>query len=310
MLNYETIKSVYDDKLTLLQWLKKVEEALKNATAVEFKVNKRGSATLTFSIVFDDGTELETSDIVLQQGESVTGAAIVNGHLKLTLSNGDVLDAGNLGGVSSFSIDASQHLIVHYQNGSTQDLGAIFQGNISIAGTITATGKIKSNDDIEADGSFNGASASITGLIMGGEIIENMSGYSAVINSRPELQVDNVYTSVCKNGNKLTFVGALKLTRLAELGSGFEFIVFTIPDAVGAKLYPVNIAGGDFLDNKIINAFSSASNYVAMPSYMSKYNNHSLGMTATRTSINNLTLNTEYYFRYEATFLLNDDISA
>ena len=71
MLNYETLLSNYDDKLTLMQWLKKVEEALKDASATTFKVNKKGNATISFSIVFEDGTELESGDIVLEQGESV-----------------------------------------------------------------------------------------------------------------------------------------------------------------------------------------------------------------------------------------------
>lgn len=138
MIDYDTILSTTEDKMTLLQWLKKVEAALKDASATSFKVNKKGDATLTFSIVFADGTELESGEIILQQGESVQSAAIVNGHLILTLTNGDELDAGDLGGVTSFSIDASQHLIVTYQNGTTQDLGAIFAGNVNIAGIFTA----------------------------------------------------------------------------------------------------------------------------------------------------------------------------
>lgn len=140
MLNYETLLSSYDDKLTLMQWLKKVEEALKDASAVSFKVNKRGDATLTFSVVFEDGSELETLPIILQQGESVQRAAIRNGHLILTLTNGDELDAGDLGAVSGFRINDSQHLIVAYQNGYTQDLGAIFTGNINVDGKISANG--------------------------------------------------------------------------------------------------------------------------------------------------------------------------
>ena len=140
MINYDTIKSVYEDKLTLMQWLVKVQNALKDATAVSFNVNKTGDATLTFSILFDDGTELETAPIVLEQGESVESATLRNGHLILTLTNGDELDAGDMGAVSSFSIDANQHLIVTYQDGSTNDLGAIFTGNININGSITCNG--------------------------------------------------------------------------------------------------------------------------------------------------------------------------
>ena len=142
MIDYNTILSTTEDKMTLLQWLKKVEAALKDASATTFKVNKKGNATLTFSIEFADGSELESGEIILQQGESVESASIVNGHLILTLTNGDELDAGDLGGITSFSIDASQHLIVHYQNGTTQDLGAIFTGNVTITGDLVVTGKI------------------------------------------------------------------------------------------------------------------------------------------------------------------------
>ena len=126
MLNYETLLSSYDDKLTLMQWLKKVEAALKDASAVSFNVNKKGDATLTFSIVFEDGSEIESGEIVLQQGESVESAAIVNGHLILTLTNGDELDAGQL------------------LNG---DLNV--SGNLAVSGNIASNGKITGAEIVE-----------------------------------------------------------------------------------------------------------------------------------------------------------------
>lgn len=116
MLNYETLLSSYDDKLTLMQWLKKVEAALNDASAVSFNVNKKGDATLTFSIVFEDGSEIESGEIVLQQGESVESAAIVNGHLILTLTNGDELDAGQL-----------------------------LNGDLNVNGNLTVSGNVKSD---------------------------------------------------------------------------------------------------------------------------------------------------------------------
>lgn len=133
----DTIISAFNYDGTLLKWLKKVEDALQNASASEFRVNKKGNATISFSIVFANGNTLESGDIVLQQGESVTGATIRQGHLILTLSNGNELDAGDLGAVTGFSINDSQHLIVTYQNGTTQDLGAIFNGNITVNGYIS-----------------------------------------------------------------------------------------------------------------------------------------------------------------------------
>ena len=105
MINDNTILSSFNDRPTLLEWLKKVEEALKSDTATAFHVNNRGNATLTFSIDFANGTSLESEPIVLQKGESVNGAEIRSGHLIITLTNGDELDAGDLGAVNGFRIN-------------------------------------------------------------------------------------------------------------------------------------------------------------------------------------------------------------
>lgn len=139
MINYDTIISNFDDKVTLYNWLRKVEEALKNASATNFVVNKKGNATLSFSITFADGKTLESGDIVLQQGESVDDARIASGILQLHLTNGTWLTAGNIKPVSNFSIDASQHLIVNYQDGTNQDLGNIYNGNVVVNGTFKQT---------------------------------------------------------------------------------------------------------------------------------------------------------------------------
>lgn len=138
MINYDTIISNFDDKVTLYNWLRKVEEALKNASATNFVANKKGNATLSFSITFADGETIESGDIVLQQGESVDQARIASGILQLHLTNGTWLTAGNIKPVDNFNINANQHLIVNYQDGTSQDLGAIFNGNVVISGTITA----------------------------------------------------------------------------------------------------------------------------------------------------------------------------
>ena len=87
MINYDTIISNFDDKVTLYNWLRKVEEALKNASATNFVVNKKGNATLSFSITFADGETLESGDIVLQQGESVDDARIASGILSAPVDN-------------------------------------------------------------------------------------------------------------------------------------------------------------------------------------------------------------------------------
>ena len=80
-----------------------------------------------------------------------------SGHLIVTLSNGDNIDAGLIKQVSGFSIDASQHLIVSYNDGTSTDLGAIFNGNVNISGDLNVSGSINgiiSGHDINTDGNI------------------------------------------------------------------------------------------------------------------------------------------------------------
>ena len=304
MINYETILSSYDDKLTLMQWLKKVEDALNNASAVAFKVNKRGDATITFSVEFEDGSELETGPIVLEQGESVESAAIVNGHLQLTLTNGDVLDAGDLGGVSSFSIDGSQHLIVHYQNGTTQDLGAIFAGNITISGNLNVSGDISGNiPTLTTSGSEISAQK---------PVVEVMAGYSAALGTHPNFTIENVYCGAVKNGNKLTFVVAVKITRTANTTGNLTIADFYIPNAIGTKLFPVPIGGYNYgLAYSPISAMSSIKTGVTQNLYIEKQSNTQVRFQLLdAATLNNLTEGMPYYVRVEATFLLSENLAA
>ncbi len=280
-INKETIISVFTEKLTLEQWLKTINKALDEAVLTGVEIAKKGNATLSFKFTFEDGTFLESNDIVLQQGESVQSAYIQNGHLYLTLTNGTNLDAGNVKPVSNFSIDANQHLIVNYQDGTSQDLGAIFNGNVNISGTLNAT------------------------KVTGDEIVENMSGYSAVLGSDTNFTYEKVYVGACKNGNKLTLVVALNLTKGAGAGGFPTLCTITIPASVASKLYPTQVGQYNFLDNRVINIFASNTSYVAGVAYVSKNSNNLMFVMSSA----NMVENTKYYVRYEATFLLGNDIA-
>lgn len=283
MLNYQTILSNYDDKVTLMQWLKKVEAALNDASATSFKVNKKGNATISFSVVFADGSELESGDIVLQQGESVQSAAIVNGDLILTLTNGDELNAGNLGAVSGFSIDGSQHLIVSYQDGSTQDLGAIFIGNVNIAGNLTAD-----------------------------SIIENMTGYSYSTRSPANPTLTYKYVSASKTGNKATFVIFMELA-VGETQIAANTVVylgtFVVPSAIANKLIPYEQGPyANVLATSECHLFDAATlnTYKDCVIYVTKQNTNSPGFMIYPKSA--LEANHTYLLRYEVTFLLNNSL--
>lgn len=121
MINKDSVVTAYDEHLTLVEWLQKVEKALKDAVLTGVTINKKGNATLSFVFTFEDGTTLETDNLILQQGESVQGATIRNGHLILTLTNGDELDTGNM-----------------------------FNGNVVINGALSAPILTSENDEIKA----------------------------------------------------------------------------------------------------------------------------------------------------------------
>ena len=95
MINYDTILSTTEDKMTLLQWLKKVEAALKDASATSFNVAPVGTGVYKFVLTFADGTTLESDNITL--GDLVIGGRITEeSHLVLNLNNGEDLDLGSI----------------------------------------------------------------------------------------------------------------------------------------------------------------------------------------------------------------------
>lgn len=286
MINYDTIISNFDDKVTLYNWLRKVEEALKNASATNFVVNKKGNATLSFSITFANGETLESGDIVLQQGESVDQARIASGVLQLRLTNGTWLTAGNIKPVDNFNIDANQHLIVNYQDGTSQDLGAIFNGNVNISGTLNAS------------------------KITGGEITENMQGYYFTENTNDNITATPIYTGAVKNGNKLTLVYFAKIRRTGDITNDYSlFGHFVIPEQVGAKIFPYALGqSNNIAANKTLTAFKAKNNGVNFLGNISKGSNTRFYVEAY--GLNAIDINVDYVFRFEVTFLLNESLGA
>ena len=110
MINYETILSTFDDKLTLMQWLQKVEEALQGAGLERVDITQVTPTTAVFKFTFADGTSLTTPSITLPRGpKGDTGATGATGA------------TGN--GISSITKTGTSGLIdtytVLYTNGTT-----------------------------------------------------------------------------------------------------------------------------------------------------------------------------------------------
>ena len=273
-INKQTIISAFDDKLTLLQWLKTINKALDEAVLTGVEVRQKGNATYSFVVTFEDGTELESNEFVLAQGESINGATIRNGHLYLSLTNGDELDAGNVKPVTSFEINASQHLIVNYGDGTSQDLGAIFSGNVNIDGNFTAN-----------------------------SIIENMGGYSVYSKSN---KIAFNYIGVVKNGNKLTFACSGILNIDTKTSSGvIQALTFAIPTNIGSKLLPF---ANDTLSWGVIQLFSSYNSHIEVPCVFAKTSGTTVVLRIYDYP-SELLVNTDYEFRYEITFLLSDNLA-
>ena len=277
-INKQTIISAYDEKLTLLQWLKTINKALNEAVLTGVEVRQKGNATYSFVVTFEDGTELVSNDFVLAQGESINGATIRNGHLYLSLTNGDELDAGNVKPVTSFEINASQHLIVNYGDGTSQDLGAIFSGNVNIDGTLNAT------------------------KVTGNEIVENMSGYTFVNGTNP---LETPFVSIVKNGNKITLVITGYFKKIVDTNS-ILIGTFSIPPEIANKIVPFVYSWVDFKQLLLIN-INDTSEIIEKSFYLSKHAslpNFSLYLQ----NSNNIDNTKTYYMRYEVTFLLSDNL--
>ena len=146
------------------------------------------------------------------------------------------------------------------------------------------------------------------GKISGGEIVELMEGYSFTKGSSANFTYDYKYAGVVKNGNKLTFAIAVGITRTASANDNYGLGTFTIPSAIGAKLFPITLGGIDnVLDNKIIPAAAAYDTYKNVPLLTLKTSGTTLLVSAYSSS--SLTLNTKYFYRYEVTFLLSDNLA-
>lgn len=231
-----------------------------------------------------------------------------SGHLIVTLSNGNQIDAGLVKQVASFSINGSQHLIATYNDGSTNDLGAIFNGNISISGNISATGTISAGGNISTSGNISGKTPVLTcdeaEISAQKPVVEVMTGYSFYGNASI---VSPAYAGVVKNGNKITFSIAGSIATEGTLPGSGEIVLgyFSMPLAIGSKLIPISgirlAAVGVML---VRNLYSAPTSSVALV-------NKDSG-TSLRISIltNTLSVSTSYEFRFEITFLLSENLAA
>lgn len=238
------------------------------------KVSTVVGVTSNSFIVSDQYNDL-VDDVVYVSNVAINAS----GHLIVTLSNGEDIDAGLIKQVSNFSIDSSQHLIVTYNDGSTTDLGAIFSGNVNIAGNLTAN-----------------------------SIIENMSGYGFTKEPSSAVKTLNyLYAGVVKNGNKVTITIFLEITRLDNItGDSITVGNLKVPYAIWNSLYP---AVNNWISFENIYCASDYNVGKNIPALVTKINDGET-LRFVLYNVSQLTLNTKYYVRFEKTFLLSQNLAA
>ena len=72
MINNDSVVTAYDEHLTLVEWLQKVEVLLKNGGLKEVALNDKGNgsqynkALFSLTLTFNDGTKIESNDMALK----------------------------------------------------------------------------------------------------------------------------------------------------------------------------------------------------------------------------------------------------
>ena len=112
MINWQSILSSFDDKPTLLEWLKKVQKALNESalttvTVTQEKAGRVNSITLSFN--FQDGTKIVAPAFTVQDGISITDLVntdLTNSNLVVTY---DTTDGLHVFATQSMSYNGGYH---------------------------------------------------------------------------------------------------------------------------------------------------------------------------------------------------------
>lgn len=143
MLNIETLLSVFDKQGTLLKWLQKLEEALKNATLSGVTVLQPTATTAVLTFEFSDGTKLEAAPITLPRGlpgkDGEDGAPGKDGNGIVSVTTiGFTQGTGEYEGytVTNLNVDTDDETIpieVYARNGENGEPGATGRGIVAVA---------------------------------------------------------------------------------------------------------------------------------------------------------------------------------
>lgn len=156
MINDNTILSSFDDKPTLLEWLKKVEDALKTDTAKTISVENPEPNTYVFKITFADGNSISSGNVVFPN--AVQDVSIKNGHIIVTQISGTQTDLGAINPYAETIVENAEtnttKIVNNAEVGGNLEVKGLtaLGGNTGVNGTLSTTGKITSNGGVEVHG--------------------------------------------------------------------------------------------------------------------------------------------------------------
>ena len=173
MINDNTILSSFDDRPTLLEWLKKVEDALKTDTATAVSVDNPSANTYVFKITFADGDSISSGNVVFP--DSVKDVSIKNGHIIVTSVGGNVEDLGVLNPYADTIVVNAETNTTEIGgklqvSGEAQVTGDVAMGgNLGVTGQAVVGGRLQVNSSIISNGEIRGGNISGTKFLLGTE---------------------------------------------------------------------------------------------------------------------------------------------
>lgn len=127
MINDNTILSSFNDRPTLLEWLKKVEEALKSDTAKSISVDNPETNVYIIKITFADGKTIASDTIKFP--DSVKSVTIENGHIIVSTQEGIRTDLGAVSGNNPYA----DIIVINSQTNTTEIVNNVeIDGNLNV----------------------------------------------------------------------------------------------------------------------------------------------------------------------------------
>lgn len=216
-----TIVSTTDKKVTLLQWLKGIEKALKDSTITGIELIDKGSNAYSLKISFEDGSNIETEAVTLLQ--PIKSAAIENGNLFITLTDGTRIDCGAVG--------ASLGPTIVHGDFSVTDGNANFDGILNANGGVIAN-SVKSGSFLMPKATDEQIDRDLTLVpTKSGEMANNGTisvNYSHVRNSNGKLSIVVLVSYKCN-------------ADFTKTNNGYLFDSFNIylPASIMSKIFPI-----------------------------------------------------------------------